>query len=59
MPPPSSRGLGRGPFKPKTRVRISLGAQLKENRSTEDVERFLSSIRFENREKLKELGLEI
>ena len=29
------------------------------NRSFDDVERFLSSIQFENREKLKELGLEI
>jgi hypothetical protein len=27
--PPSSRGLGRSPFKAKTGVRISVGAQIK------------------------------
>jgi hypothetical protein len=36
-----------------------VGAQDFENRSTENVERFLLSIQFENREKLKELGLEL
>jgi hypothetical protein len=34
-----------------------VGAQVFENRSTDDVERFLSSIQFENREKVEELGL--
>ena len=54
--PPSSRGPGRSPFKAKTGVRIPVGAQLLKNRSTDDVERFLSLIRFENRKKLNELG---
>jgi hypothetical protein len=57
--PPSSRGLGRSPFKAKTGVRISVGAQLLKNRSTCDVERFLLSLRFETREKLEELGLNL
>jgi hypothetical protein len=39
-----------------TAVRIPLGAQVQKNRSTDNVERFLSLIRFENKEKLKELG---
>jgi hypothetical protein len=34
-----------------------VGAQLLKNRSTIDVERFLSLIRFENREKMDEIGL--
>lgn len=38
---------------------ISMKAHAIINRSFDDVERFLSSIQFENREKLKELGLEI
>ena len=57
--PPSSRGLGRSPFKAKTGVRISVGAHARKDRSTNDVERFLSQIRFENREELEELGLNI
>jgi hypothetical protein len=57
--PPSSRGLGRSPFKAKTGVRISVGAQLKENRSTDDVGRFLSSIRFQAKGNLAELRVEI
>ena len=56
--PPSSRGLGRSPFKAKTGVRISVGAQVIESRSTDDVERLLSSIRFENRGKMEEFGLD-
>jgi hypothetical protein len=36
-----------------------VGAQIIEDRSTDDVERFLSSIRFENRGKIDELGLEL
>jgi hypothetical protein len=36
-----------------------VGAQIIEDRSTIDVERFLSSIRFENRGKIDELGLEL
>jgi len=36
-----------------------VGALTLKNRSTDDVERFLSSIQFENREKLKELGLDL
>ena len=57
--PPSSRGPGRSPFKAKTRVRISVGAQVLKNRSTDDVERFLLLIRFENREKIQELELDL
>ncbi len=57
--PPSSRGPGRGPLKAKTGVRIPLGAQAHKNRSTEEVERFLLSIRFENKGKLEELGLKL
>jgi hypothetical protein len=36
-----------------------MGAQVLRNRSTDDVERFLSLIRFENRGKTEELGLEL
>jgi hypothetical protein len=36
-----------------------VGTQIIEDRSTDDVERFLSSIRFENRGKIDELGLEL
>jgi hypothetical protein len=36
-----------------------LGAQILKNRSTDDVERFLSLIRFEQREKLEELGVDL
>jgi hypothetical protein len=57
--PPSSRGPGRSPFKAKTPVRIWVGAQIIKNRSTDDVERFLSIIRFEQREKLEEMGLDL
>jgi hypothetical protein len=37
---------------------LRLGAQVSKNRSTDDVERFLSLIRFKHREKLAELGLD-
>ena len=57
--PPSSSGPGRGPLKAKTGVRVPVGAQAKVNCSTEDVGRFLSSIRFESKGKLAELGVEI
>jgi len=36
-----------------------VGAQPKENRSTDDVGRFLSSIRFQAKGKLAEFGVEI
>jgi len=36
-----------------------VGAQVLKNRSTDDVERFLSLIRFENREKIQELELDL
>lgn len=38
---------------------IPVGAQAHKNRPTEEVERFLLSIRFENREKLEKLGLKL
>jgi len=40
------------------RVRISVGAQDQEDRSTADVGRFLSSIQDENRGKIDKLGLD-
>ena len=36
-----------------------MGAQSVKKRSTDYVERFLSSIRFEQREKLEEMGLDL
>jgi hypothetical protein len=36
-----------------------MGAQILKNRSADDVERFLSLIRFEQRGKLAELGLDL
>ena len=57
--PPSSRGLGRSPFKAKTGVRIPVGAQVFENRSTDELERFLLLIQFEYRRKMVEFGLDI
>ncbi|UCH60345.1 MAG: hypothetical protein JSV61_02420 [Anaerolineales bacterium] len=41
------------------KIRIPVGAHDQESRSTADVQRFLSFIRFEQREKLEELELEI
>ena len=38
---------------------VRLVAQVLENRSTDDVERFLSLIPFENREKMEGLGLDL
>ena len=59
FPPPSSRGLGRSPLKAETGVRVPVGAQILENRSADDMERFLSLIRFENKGKMEELGLDL
>ena len=56
--PPSSSGPGRGPLKAKTGVRVPLGAQDSKSRSTDDVERFLSMLRFDSREKMMELGID-
>jgi hypothetical protein len=36
-----------------------MGAQILKNRSTDDVGRFLSLIRHEQREKLEEMGLDL
>ena len=38
---------------------VHVGAHSYKNRSTDDVERFMSSIRFENREIIEELGLDL
>lgn len=57
--PPSSRGLGHSPLKAKTGVRVPVGAQILKNRSVDDVERFLSMLRFDSREKLDQLNLEM
>ena len=48
--PPSSRGPGRSPFKAKTRVRISLGAQ--EELLIDSVEQFFAYTRFEGKYRL-------
>ena len=53
--PPSSSGPGRSPLKAQTGVRVSVGASNSKDRSTDDVERFLSMLRFENKGKLEEL----
>jgi len=45
--------------RPGCSTQVSVGAQVLKNRSTSSVERFLSSIRFENRERLAELGLDL
>ena len=59
--PPSSRGLGRRPFKPKTGVRISVGAPTKIHPElrTLEVEQFLAMLRFEQRDKLAELPIDL
>ena len=59
--PPSSRGLGRSPFKAKTRVRISLGALTKTHLELRDiaVEEFLEMLRFDQRERLADLSTEL
>jgi hypothetical protein len=53
--PPSSSGPGRGPLKAQTAVRVRLGASDSKKPPTDDVERFLSMVRFENKGKLEEL----
>ena len=53
--PPSSSGPGRGPLKAKTGVRVPVGASDSNKPPTGDVERFLSTLRFENKGKLGEL----
>lgn len=40
-------------------VRIFVGAHDLKNRSTVDVERFLTLIRFENRKKMEDLGINL
>ena len=50
---PIAQWIERCPPEAKTRVRVAVGAQVLKNRSTDDVERFLSLIRFENREYFK------
>ena len=54
--PPSSRGLGRSPFKAKTGVRISLGALRSIELLDMPVEQFFALIRFEQRDLLSELN---
>ena len=43
----------------KEQVRVLVGAQIRKDRSTDEVERFLALVRFRSKEKLKELGIEI
>jgi len=43
---------------PRSSEQLTVGAQAQKGRFTDDVERFLSSIQFENREKMDELGLD-
>jgi hypothetical protein len=61
LTPPSSRGLGRGPLKAKTGVRVPLGAPNKTHLEHRDVavEEFLEMLRFDQRDKLKELPSEL
>jgi hypothetical protein len=58
-PPPSSRGPGRNPFKVKTGVRISVGASDIKRLPTDNVERFLSMLRFDSKGKLGDLDIDI
>jgi hypothetical protein len=44
---------------PKKRAGYVRLGHAQEDRSTDEVERFLSSVRFESREKLSELGVKI
>lgn len=53
----NSERIGKKLIMPK--IRIPMGAHDQENRSTADVERFLSSIRFEKRELLYKLELDL
>ena len=46
---------GHSPLKVKTGVRVLVGAPILKNRSADNVERFLSLIRFDHREKLNDL----
>ncbi len=54
--PPSSSGPGHSPLKAKTGVRVPVGAQLE---PLNDVERFLSMLRFDSREKLDQLDINL
>jgi hypothetical protein len=45
--------------RPRCSSQVPVGASESENRSTVDVERFLLSIQFENRERLRELGQDL
>jgi hypothetical protein len=55
--PPSSRGLGRSPFKAKTGVRIPVGAPSECHPEPPQVvlEQFISMLQFEQRGKLEGL----
>ena len=54
--PPSSSGLGQGPLKAQTGVRFPLGAQ---HEPLNNVERFLSMLRFDSRGNLDKLGIRL
>jgi hypothetical protein len=54
--PPSSSGPGRSPLKAQTGVRVPLGASVSQRPPTDNVERFLSMLRFNSREKVNALG---
>ena len=56
--PPSSSGPGRSPFKAKTGVRISVGASDSKRPPTDNVERFLSMLRFDSKGKIADLGID-
>ena len=58
LTPPSSSGPGRGPLKAKTGVRVPLGASDPKMPPTDNVERFLSMLRFDSKGMLAELGIE-
>ena len=56
--PPSSSGPGRSPLKAKTGVRVPVGASNLKPLSTDNVERFLSMLRFDSKGKLTKLRIE-
>jgi hypothetical protein len=59
--PPSSRGLGRSPLKAKTGVRVPLGAPSRTHPEPHSVpvEQFLAMLRFDQRDKLAELPIDL
>jgi hypothetical protein len=53
--PPSSSGPGRSPLKAQTGVRVPLGASVFQEPPTDNVERFLSMLKFDSKGKVNAL----